>query len=81
MKGYPLGGGTPSGSEICLLSAFVDRIGLFDFPLLGKRFAWCQPNGGAMSKLDRFLLSDGWGDLWGEATQWTLTRNVSDHCM
>lgn len=78
-RGNPLGGGNLSGSEIRLFSAFVDRMGLFDFPLLGRNFTWCQPNGVASSRLDRFLLSDGWSNLWGEATQWALPRDVSDH--
>jgi len=48
--------------------------------LLGRIYTWFQPNGGAMSRLDRFLVSDGWGDAWGVATQWALPRDVSDHC-
>ncbi|MCI46965.1 endonuclease/exonuclease/phosphatase family protein [Trifolium medium] len=32
-----------------------------------------------MSRLDRFLLSDGWWELRGEATQWTLARDISNH--
>ncbi|MCH85435.1 cytochrome P450, partial [Trifolium medium] len=47
---------------------------------LGERFTWFQPNGGAMSRLDRFPMSDGWWDLWGEPSQWALPRDVSDHC-
>jgi hypothetical protein len=79
-RGTPLGGGSMSGSDIRQFSDFVDRMGLFDSPLLVKYFTWSQPNGGAMSRLDRFLLSDGWGDLWGVPTQWALSRDVSDHC-
>jgi hypothetical protein len=67
-RGTPLGSGNSMGSEILFFTAFVDMMGLFDFPLLGRRFTWCQPNGEAMSRLDRFLLSDGWSDMWGEAT-------------
>jgi hypothetical protein len=37
-RGTPLGSGNLSGSEIRLFSTFVDRMGLFDFPLLGRRF-------------------------------------------
>jgi hypothetical protein len=81
-RGTPLGGGIgfSVGPEIREFFDFVERMGLFDSPILGRRFTWCQPNGGAMSRLDRFLLSDGWANLWGEASQWVLSRDVSDHC-
>jgi len=78
-RGTPLGSGNPLGGEICDFSRFVHLMGLLDFPLLGRRFTWCQPNGNVMSRLDRFLLSMGWWDLWVEATQWPLSRDVSDH--
>lgn len=64
-RGTPFGGDNSTGSEIRDFSSFVLSMGLLDFPLLGRRFTWCQPNWGAMSRLDRFLLSDGWWDLWG----------------
>ncbi|MCI18564.1 reverse transcriptase [Trifolium medium] len=57
----------------------VGEMGLLDLPLLGRRFTWFQPNGGAMNQLDRFLVSDGWWDFWGEPSQWALARDVSDH--
>jgi hypothetical protein len=76
----PFGGGNVSGSEIHQFSTFVERMGLFDSPFLGRCFTWYQPNWEALSRLDRFLLSDGWGNLWGLAAQWALSRDVSDHC-
>jgi hypothetical protein len=78
-RGTPFGSSNLLGSEIRDFSTFVDRMGLKDFPLLGKLFTWCQSNGGAMSRLDRFFLSAGWWDFWGEATQWALPRDVFDH--
>lgn len=68
-RGSPLVSGNTLGSEIRDFSLFVLRMGLFESPLLGRRFTWCQPHGGAMSRLDRFLLSAGWSDLWGEGAQ------------
>jgi hypothetical protein len=67
-------------NEIREFNDFVGDMGLLDLPLLGRRFTWFQPNGGAMSRLDRFLISEGWWDLWGEPSQWALARDVSDHC-
>jgi len=78
-RGTPFGSGNPLGSEIRDFSNFVHDMALFYLPLLGRLFTWCQPNGSAMSRLDRFLLSNRWWDLWGEATQWALPRDVSDH--
>jgi hypothetical protein len=78
-RGIPFGSGNPMGNEIRDFSIFVQRMGLLDFPLLGRLFTWSQPNGGATSRLDHFLLSDGWWDLCGEAAQWALPRDVSDH--
>ncbi|MCI35740.1 hypothetical protein A2U01_0056961, partial [Trifolium medium] len=57
-------------NEIREFNDFVGEMGLLDLPLLGRRYTWFQPNGGAMSRLDRFLISDGWWDLWGEPSQW-----------
>jgi hypothetical protein len=78
-RGTSFGNSNPSASEIRHFSNFVHHMGLIDLPLLGRLFTSCQPNGDAMSRLDRFLLSAGWCDLWGEATQWALPRDVSDH--
>lgn len=39
---------------------FIFLTGLPDLPLLCHRFNLFQPNSGAMSKLDCFLMSDGW---------------------
>jgi len=58
-RGTLFGSGNPPGSEICAFSNFVYRMGLLDFPLLGRNFTWCQPNVGALSRLNRFLLSCG----------------------
>lgn len=42
---------------ICLL-------GLFDIPTSGKRFTWFRPNGQAVSRLDRALVSSEWLGTW-----------------
>ncbi|GKV35410.1 hypothetical protein SLEP1_g43679 [Rubroshorea leprosula] len=33
-----------------------------------------------MSRIDKFLLSEGWLSKWCDTKQWGLTRTVSDHC-
>ncbi|GKV45963.1 hypothetical protein SLEP1_g52987 [Rubroshorea leprosula] len=59
---------------------FIMEAELIDIPLVGRKFTWYQPCGKLMSRINRFLLSEEWLNKWGEATQWGLTRTVSDHC-
>ncbi|GKV32054.1 hypothetical protein SLEP1_g40687 [Rubroshorea leprosula] len=59
---------------------FIQETELVDIPLVGRKFTWYQSNGNSMSRIDRFLLSEGWLTKWSEARQWGLSRTVSDHC-
>ncbi|WJX17552.1 hypothetical protein P8452_07455 [Trifolium repens] len=60
--------------------SFLEDLELVDLNLLGRRFTWYQPNGRAMSRLDRILISDEWANRWGNCSLWALPRDVSDHC-
>ncbi|CAJ2628008.1 unnamed protein product [Trifolium pratense] len=53
---------------------------LVDIPVLGKKFSWVSPDGKAMSRLDRFLLSEGFVEKSGISGQWIGDRDISDHC-
>lgn len=53
---------------------------LIDLPVLERRFTWFKSDGSAMSRIDRFLLSDGWINMWRIVAQWVGDRDVSDHC-
>ncbi|MCH98898.1 hypothetical protein A2U01_0019907, partial [Trifolium medium] len=59
---------------------FLQRLGLSDLPLFGRKFTWVQPNGGCMSRLDRIMVSFNWLEEWGDTNLWALSRDVSDHC-
>ncbi|GKV11964.1 hypothetical protein SLEP1_g23173 [Rubroshorea leprosula] len=59
---------------------FVRETELVDLPLIGRKYTWYHPSGNSMSRLDRFLLSEGWLENWSEVKQWGLMRTVSDHC-
>ncbi|GAU27881.1 hypothetical protein TSUD_159750 [Trifolium subterraneum] len=59
---------------------FIQRLGLIDLPLLGRKFTWVQPNGACMSRLDRILVSPNWSVEWGDVKLWALPRDISDHC-
>ncbi|PNX93422.1 cysteine-rich receptor-like protein kinase, partial [Trifolium pratense] len=67
-------------SEINLFRDFVDEMELIDVPVLGKKFSWFSSDGKAMSRLDRFLLSDGFLKKSGVTSQWIGERDISDHC-
>ena len=61
-------------------SEVIDDLDLRDLPLQGGPFTW---NGGlnnqAMSRLDRFLVSEDWEGHFNGVVQSTLPRPVSDH--
>jgi hypothetical protein len=66
--------------EMVEFDDFVGRLDLFDVPLIGRNFTWFHPNGIAMSRLDRVLISSSWSELWGDPLVRVLDRDVPDHC-
>jgi len=59
---------------------FIDNNALLDIPCVGKKYTWYKANGTAKSKLDRFLVSEEWLQIWPASKQYSLPRTVSDHC-
>jgi len=59
---------------------FIDGNFLIDLPLCGRSFTWYRGDGIAMSRLDRFLLSDSWASMFPNCIQVALSRGLSDHC-
>ncbi|GAU35782.1 hypothetical protein TSUD_56590 [Trifolium subterraneum] len=45
-----------------------------------KKFTWYRGDGLAMSRLDRFLISDSWASTFPNCVQMALPRTLSDHC-
>ncbi|GKV39902.1 hypothetical protein SLEP1_g47602 [Rubroshorea leprosula] len=74
------GGSREISAEMREFDGFIRDVGLVDLPLIGRKFTWVQASGRSMSRIDRFLLSEGWLTKWGDAKQWGLNRTVSDHC-
>jgi hypothetical protein len=66
--------------ERILFNRFVEDMELIDVPVLGKKFSWFSTDGKSMSRIDRFLLSDGFITSQGIAGQWIGDRDISDHC-
>ncbi|GKV36148.1 hypothetical protein SLEP1_g44309 [Rubroshorea leprosula] len=54
---------------------------LVDLPLNGRKFTWYKPNGDAMSRLDRFLLTEDWMAKWSNMKQWGLKCSIFYHCL
>lgn len=66
--------------ELDEFSSFIQSMGVIDVPLLGKKFSWFNLDGSAMSRIDRFLLTEKLIDEWKVAAQWIGDRDISDHC-
>ncbi|GKB17966.1 RNA-directed DNA polymerase, eukaryota [Tanacetum coccineum] len=58
---------------------FIANSHLIDIPLGGYSFTWSDKYASKMSKLDRFLVSQGTLDLFPNLTGLILHRNISDH--
>ncbi|GAU46950.1 hypothetical protein TSUD_180540 [Trifolium subterraneum] len=59
---------------------FIDDAVLIDLPLSGRKFTWYKGDGLAMSRIDRFLLSEEWCLTWPNCVQVAQLRGLSDHC-
>ena len=58
----------------------VEEFELRDLPLQGGLFTWCGGiNNRSKSRIDRFLISEGWEAHFQGTIQSVLARSVSDH--
>ncbi|XP_058746651.1 uncharacterized protein LOC131619583 [Vicia villosa] len=62
-----------------LFGGFIGESGLVDVPCKGKRFSWFSGDGRAMSRIDRFLISNSIVNKWGVVGQLIGKRDISDH--
>ncbi|GJR55448.1 RNA-directed DNA polymerase, eukaryota [Tanacetum coccineum] len=60
-------------------NAFIANSGLIDLHLEGYSFTWSHPSAQKMSKLDRFLLSEGLLSIFPQILSICLDRHLSDH--
>ncbi|GJU17261.1 RNA-directed DNA polymerase, eukaryota [Tanacetum coccineum] len=58
---------------------FISNSGLVDVPLEGYSFTWSHPSANKMSKLDRFLVTEGLISLFPHISALCLDRHLSDH--
>lgn len=66
--------------EMGLFNRFLPDAGQFDFPLMGRKYIWYKDDGSAISRLDRFLVSEEWLSSWQNLSQWGMQPTLSDHC-
>ncbi|KAH1131307.1 hypothetical protein J1N35_002685 [Gossypium stocksii] len=57
---------------------FIENCSLVDLPMLWRKFTWYGPEN-KKSRLDRFLLDEGWFEKIEDFQQQGLNRTVSDH--
>ncbi|GJU48910.1 RNA-directed DNA polymerase, eukaryota [Tanacetum coccineum] len=60
-------------------NAFITDSGLIDLHLEGYSFTWSHPSAQKMSKLDRFMLSEGLLSMFPQISSFCLDRHLSDH--
>ncbi|GJZ47836.1 RNA-directed DNA polymerase, eukaryota [Tanacetum coccineum] len=58
---------------------FITMAGLIDLPLEGYSFTWSHKTASKMSKLDRFLISEGLLSLFPSISALCLDKYLSDH--
>ncbi|GJZ47148.1 RNA-directed DNA polymerase, eukaryota [Tanacetum coccineum] len=62
-----------------VFNRFIESAGLVEVKLEGYSFTWSHPSAAKMSKLDRFLVTDGILSLFPSITALCLDRHLSDH--
>ncbi|GJU26768.1 RNA-directed DNA polymerase, eukaryota [Tanacetum coccineum] len=66
-------------SSAKVFNQFIESSGLVDIKLEGYSFTWSHPSGKKMSKLDRFLVSEGIVSLFPSISATCLDKHLSDH--
>ncbi|GJT64249.1 RNA-directed DNA polymerase, eukaryota [Tanacetum coccineum] len=66
-------------SSACIFNHFIETLGLVDVNLEGYSFTWSHPSASKMSKLDRFLVSEGIFSFFPSISALCLDRHLSDH--
>jgi len=66
--------------EIKGFNAFIEKAEYVDISLTSRKFMWYKPNGLVKSRIDSFLVSKEWCDVWPHCKQFVHSRSVSYHC-
>ncbi|GKV35263.1 hypothetical protein SLEP1_g43564 [Rubroshorea leprosula] len=73
-------GRTRERADMKDFDVFIETAGLVAIKLANRKFTWYRPNGTAMSRLDRILITVEMSNMGGEWVQQGLKRTISDHC-
>nr|GEX87361.1 hypothetical protein [Tanacetum cinerariifolium] len=65
--------------SVRVFNRFIEPVRLVEVKLEGYSFTWSHPSAAKMSKLDRFLVTDGILSLFPSITALCLDRHLSDH--
>ena len=58
----------------------INRLGLHDMPLVGRKFTWCNDQQrSVMARLDRVLFNNEWEEVYPISDLMALSSNISDH--
>ncbi|GJV94416.1 RNA-directed DNA polymerase, eukaryota [Tanacetum coccineum] len=72
-------GSTFNAQGASVFNSFIMSSGLIDVQLEGYSFTWAHPSASKMSKLDRFLVTDGLLSFFPHISAVCLDRHLSDH--
>ncbi|GKC13210.1 putative ribonuclease H protein [Tanacetum coccineum] len=70
-----------SKKEALAFNDFIRSEQLIDVPLGGKRFTRISDDGRKFSKLDRYLITEDFQEIWRNLGSVALDRKLSDHCL
>ncbi|GJY46340.1 putative RNA-directed DNA polymerase, eukaryota, reverse transcriptase zinc-binding domain protein [Tanacetum coccineum] len=65
--------------QSAMFNSFITNLNLFYIPLGGFRFTWANKWASKMSKLDRFLATEGFHDAFPNITGSILEKGIPDH--
>ncbi|GLT87102.1 hypothetical protein SLE2022_052020 [Rubroshorea leprosula] len=72
-------GKTRESADMKDFDLFIETARLVDSKLINRKFTWYRPDGTAMGRLDRILMTMEMSSMGGEWVQRGLKRNISDH--
>jgi len=79
-EGRGIESGVVNGTEIVRFNEFIENSEIHDISMVGRKYTWFRPNGKAMSRLDRALVTEDWLKHCPGTKQYNQGREVSDHC-
>ncbi|PWA70897.1 RNA-directed DNA polymerase, eukaryota, Reverse transcriptase zinc-binding domain protein [Artemisia annua] len=68
-----------SRSDAAVFNSFIHDVGLIDLPMGGRMYTWMNKAGSKLSKIDRFLISDGVLSSHSDMQVTVLDKVWSDH--